>query len=737
MTNFRSGQSRGSRLRLRASIVALVVLLPLLAAVHQAAPASAVGSLVVVTDASLTRASEGIVVSATIAWNDEGVAEHRMDVGDIRLVAVSERGHLPFVLARATHSLTNERTRSVVFTLTDAESVAAMRHGNRVVLTASQHQAAGQVTRSDRTYVTVAEVQPFGSPQPNIGRRDCSAVLVVPGAMLRHCDLVGAYLDGALVSIHDPKANNCKVAASSTCLERADLTGATAVRSDFSGANIAGGRLNGIDLSSAKLDNFYIAGAEAREITARGATSDSEGRDSGANMFAANLTGADLRETTFLGVSISQARLDNAKLQGARWESIADGASLRGADLTGANLGQSKVDWVDFTGATLTGSSLTDLQLAWTWLCRTALPEGSQSDGSRDCQAPVEAARTPIALPDQDTPFVAVDGGTLDDGPGPRTVHARVSWHVESALTFGMSKGTVRVLAVDATTGVPTLINATTTDDVTAPLEFDLTIRDKARLSAMSRGSRVVLTATQHQPRARSGGKTVRTYVTVAVLQAGRGLGRVGNLDCSRVAITADSARALDFCDLSGAMLDTAALNGRSMREVNLTGATAQDARMVALSLAGSRLGGLAAPDASLVNVSMFDALAPSMDLSSGSVVGSPLYPRTLDGGDFTGATMTDSPLATASLRGTDFSNARLIHPDLAFTDLSRSQLDGVDASSSSPSLFLANLTGADLSGSVWNVDESGDHPAQWATLCRTKVSDARFGIDGDRDCPS
>ena len=55
----------------------------------------------------------------------------------------------------------------VTFTVTEEASRAAMRRGNRVVLTASQHQQVGQVTRSVRTYVTVAEVQPFGSPQPN------------------------------------------------------------------------------------------------------------------------------------------------------------------------------------------------------------------------------------------------------------------------------------------------------------------------------------------------------------------------------------------------------------------------------------------------------------------------------------------------------------------------------------------------------------------------------------------
>lgn len=727
-----------------ASIALLALVVALLAAVVPAAPASAAraaGSFVTVTDASMARGQGSVVVTATIGWNDEGVSDYGMDVGDLRLVAVSERGHLPFLLARATHDLSSDlpsgnRVQSVTFTVTDQQAIAAMRKGNRVVLTASQHRAPGQVTRSNRTYVTVAELQPFGSPQPNIGRKDCSAVPIVPGAILRHCDLVGAHLDGAVVSLHDPKANNCKVRASSTCLERADLTGATAIRADFSGANIAGGRMIGADLTRAKLDNFFMAGTEARQLIARGATSDDQGRDSGANMFAANLSGADLRDTTFLGISIGQARLDNTRMNGARWEAYGDGASFRGADLTGANLGQSSIDWADFARATLTGSSLTDRQLEWAWLCRTALPSGSQLDGSRDCRTPVERARTPIPQPDQAAPYVAVDVDPLTQARGSKNIRATVTWHASSARGYGMTQGTVRVLAVNSATGLPTLIATVTTDDVSTPSEVNLAVTDRKLLRAMAAGNRVVLSATQHQPGARGDRKTNRTYVTVAVLQTGPGLGRIGSFDCSRVAITADSTRTLDFCDLSGAMLDTAALNGRPMREVNLTGATAQRSRMAGVSLGGSRLAGLDASNAELLNISMYDAVAPSVDVSGGRIVGSQLYPSVLDGGDFTGVRLTDSPLSAASLRGTTFTNAKLVHIDLAFTDLFRAKLDGVDASTSNPSLFLADLTGADLTRSTWNVDETGAHPAQWATLCGTAVDAERFGIDGDRDCP-
>src|SRR5581483_2597615 len=75
------------------------------------------------------------------------------------------------------------------------DDLAAIRPGNRVVLTASQHGVVSEGTRTERTYVTVGQLQPFGTPQDRIGRRNCSDMAVVPGAILNRCDLVGAYFD--------------------------------------------------------------------------------------------------------------------------------------------------------------------------------------------------------------------------------------------------------------------------------------------------------------------------------------------------------------------------------------------------------------------------------------------------------------------------------------------------------------------------------------------------------------
>ncbi len=686
----------------------------------------------------MTRNDDRAVVTAQVTWNADGVDTFQMTQGDLRLVAVSAHGNLPFVLGTASQDVSRDQTRAVTIVVTDDRALAAMRTGNRIVLTASQHQEPGQLTRSDRTYVTVAEVQAFSSPQARIGTKDCSDTAIVPGAMLRYCDLVGADLDGALVSVHDPNSQEGTVDSRSTRMERADLTGVTAVRSDFSGASVAGGRLNGIDLRRAKLDNLSLAGAEAIELVARGATSDKDARDSGANFFRTNLAGADLRDTIFRGVSVSRARLDDADLRGAQWESYSNGATFRGADLTGAGFGASVVDFVDFTDATLTGSTLNDLQLAWTWLCRTGLPAGSALDGQRDCRGPVERTRSQVTAPDQADPYVNVSDAAISDGPGTRTATARVDWDETGAdpSGYGMSRGTLRLVAVDARTGVPTILDSRPVDDVTTPATYTATISDQAKLAAMGRGNRVVLTATQHQPRARGGKVTTRTYVTVAVLQRGPALGRIATLDCSRVALSADSARALDFCDLSGAMLDTAALNGRSMREADLTGTTMENARLGGLFLDGARLGGVRAAGATWSNISAFDSWAPQLDLSGSSVVGSPLYPRNLDGASFDGSTLSDSPLVAASLRGATFTKARLIHPDLAYTDLTAAKLTGVNAALSNPSLFLADLTRADLGGSTWNVDETGDNPWRWATLCGTTLPDKDYGISGNRDCP-
>lgn len=714
--------------------IALTTLIVSAVSVIPAASSLPAESLVRISNVKVSDSGDGALVTAQVRWNAEAIDTFVMAKGDVRLVAVSEQGHLPTLLGKQSFDISQQSSSKVTIKVAK-DLMAAMHRGNRVVLTASQHARANSQARSDRTYVTVAEVQPFGSPQPNIGRRDCSAIPVVPGAMLTHCDLVGAHFDSALVSIHDENSHDCKGGGEATCLMRADLTGATGVGADFSGVSLAGGRINGIDLTKAKLDNLSLAGADAVEITAVGATSDAKGEDSGGNFYRTKFTGSDFRESVFLGISIERARLDSAKLQGATWQTIGRGANFRQADLTGIKFGESKLDFADFQDATLTGSTLRDDQLTLTLLCRTALPDGSQLDRSRDCRSTVEKGHQPFPKPDagQVDPYVNIDQDSLVVGDKSTTVSALITWDSDAAVS-GMDTGDLRLIAVDGTSGIATVLDKQTYEGITKTTKYAVTISDSGLRAAMNKGNRVVLTATQHET-ATTGQKTRRSFVTVDVLQKGPGLGQVGKYDCSRVALTADAVDALDYCDLSGAMLDSVALNGRFMQLVDLTGATMRKSSVAALTLDGARLGSLDASGAYFANVGLFNAWAPKLKLSGGYLNGSKFWARNLDGADFSNAKISDTPFTAASLRGAIFSNATFIHQDMAFIDFLNAKLDSVDATQLNPSLFMADLTGADMSKSKWITDETDQTPWKWATLCGTKLPATLVGISGNRDC--
>jgi uncharacterized protein YjbI with pentapeptide repeats len=707
-----------------------------------AAPTQAATSRVPVDGARIVQRDGGPLATARVTWNADGVDAYNMTVGDLRVVAVSKRGHRPILLAKDSVDVDRRRVLDAALKV-DRAALADVDEGDRIVLTVTQHAPIGQGTLTTRSYVTVAEIQPFDAPQPRIGSDDCSATPIVAGAPLNYCDLVGADLDGALVSVHDPKSDEGRRPSRSTRLQRADLTGATLVRADISGASIAGGRINGADLTRAKLDNLSLAGTEAVELIAVGASSDKKGEDSGANLFDTNLTRADLRETEFNGVSFAHATLNGARLGDARWQAaLADGASFRGANLAGATLGPgSSVYFADFTDADLTGTDLDDLRLAWATLCDTTLPAGVPADRRRrDCRDGQEDATQPAPDPDRATPYVDVRSPTMSDGPGPRTIKATVAWDAASRAAGGyaMVSGDIRVVAVDGTTGRPTVIDTQAIGTLRADTTpYKATIDDPDKLAALRRGNRIVLTATQHPPFGRGGKLTERSYVTVSTLQKGPGRGRVGQYDCSRIAIVANSARldGLTFCDLAGATLSTASLGARPMLDADLTGAAIDRGSLTAVKLDGAALGGLDADGATLTNVNLFQAFAPALSLADGAISGSSVQAVNLNDVDLSRTKLYNSSIfAAAPMRRATLSDAELDHTDLAYTDLVGAKLDGVRSRNHS-SLFLSDLTGATLADSTWDVDESGELPWTWATLCRTTMPPAAGGISGDRDC--
>jgi uncharacterized protein YjbI with pentapeptide repeats len=706
-----------------------------------AAPAQAATSLVPVDGARIVQRDRGPVVVARVTWNTNGADTYGMTDGDLRVVAISAHGHLPKLLAADAVDVTRQRAGDVSLPVRDDPGVrAAMRKGNRIVLTVSQHAPIGG-SLTTRSYVTVAEVQPFDDPQPHIGRDDCSDTPILPGARLNQCDLVGADLDGALVSVHDPNSDEGRTPSRSTRLQRADLTGATLVRADVSGASIASGRIDGADVTGAKLDNLSLAGTEAIELIAVGATSDRKGEDSGANLFDADLTGADLRQSEFNGVSLQHAQLKDANLRGARWAGIlADGAGLRDADLTGATFGAgSSFYFADLSGANLMGTDLSDIGLTWPLLCRTTLPAGSLLDAQRDCRARVESPTTPAPSPDRAAPWVAVTAATIEDGPGPRRIQATVAWDAASRADYAMTSGDLRLVAIDGSTGRPTVLDTQQVNLLRdATTAYRVTIDDRDALAAMRPGNRIVLTATQHPLFARGGKLTPRSYVTVSTLQRGPGRGRVGSLDCSRVALLAANARldGLTFCDLAGAELTTAEIGSRPMRDADLSGAVIERGAMTGVTLDGSSLGGLDADGAIFTNVNLFDAFAPALSLADGVINGSQMQAASLNDVNLARTKLYNaSTFAATPMRRAVFSDAELDHTDLAFTDLVGSAFDGVRARNHA-SLFGADLKRATLADSTWDVDEAGEVPWTWATLCSTTMPPAAAGVSGDRDCP-
>jgi uncharacterized protein YjbI with pentapeptide repeats len=693
------------------------------------APAAGAAGPFVHVHAQLRHLRGGTVVTGTVDW-DRGAAEREPDYmteGDLRLLAVSEHGHRPTLLATTTYEdLDADASRSFALRVKRADE-DAIRADNRVVLTASQHGAvpAGGA-RTERTYVTVDQLQPFGDRQDRIGRRDCADVPITPGATLNECDLTGADLDGALVSQRRPDERISRMLL-------ADLTGATLRGADLSGLSIAGGRLNGADVTNADLTNLSLAQAEATKLEARGAVSDPKAGTGGANFYGTRLTDANFHGAVLNGVSMDHADLDGADFGDARWASVEAGtASFRGADLTGLRLfGTTRIPWTDFTGADLTHSELTPLILEWSTLCNTTMPGGKPDpEEDRDCRSKQEERPEPAKDP------AVVVQGDLDRGVDGVSVNATVNWDGDG----GLSVGDLRLVAIDGRTGIPTPIAEATIDPVPAASPYVVTITDPEKLAAMRPGNRVVLTATQHPPLPESKRATTNgSYVAVDTLQVGPGRGRVGSRDCSGLLLKRPPAagETYDFCDLAGAALSQAGIGG-FMREADLSGAELANADLGGLSLDGSAAGGAILSGAELGGLSLIAAHAPRLMVRKTRLSGAQLRSTDLDEANFSASVIGSTTFATSSLRRADFSEADFERVDLGLTNLAGAHLDGVDAGTPPEerpsSLFLADLTGASLADSTWADDEEGDRPWRWAILCGTAMPP---GVDGgDRDCP-
>jgi uncharacterized protein YjbI with pentapeptide repeats len=347
-----------------------------------AAPAAASAApLVPVENAKLAPSASSqtvAVVSADIHWNQ--AAARALSNGDVRVVALSARERRATLLAKSSTKAPLPQVEHVAYRI-PRRFASAITSGNRVVLTATQHQFnPSPVVKSPRVFVTVAEVQPPRT-RDHIGRSDCSDREIHADGDYIGCDLVGAWLERTQVS-RGPKR---------TDYERADLSGSTMAEADLTRANFAGGRVNGADARGATFDNTSMAQTQALELDASGAQMSISSSD----FPNARFVDANFRDATFLGTSFIHATLDGAHMEGVKLIAAdMTTVSARGTHFDRAVFGPppsltpslyfADLAGADFTGAAFPFSSDPDgPDLKWSLLCATVLPNRKKSD--RDC----------------------------------------------------------------------------------------------------------------------------------------------------------------------------------------------------------------------------------------------------------------------------------------------------------------------------------------------------------------
>ena len=336
------------------------------------------------------------------------------------------------------------------------------------------------------------------------------------------------------------------------------------------------------------------------------------------------------------------------------------------------------------------------------------------------------------------TPLVRVDARLERPSQRLARIVAVIRWN-GPGIGGGMTAGDLRAVAVNSRTTVPTLLAKSSTvlaaGDAARPRRAVLTITGRARLAALRRGNRVVLTATQHKPLPNPPVPAInqRSYVTVAQLRAGPKRGRVGSVDCSDRTI-GPGARpgALQYCDLVGGSLAGADLSSADLRMADITGGVLRMAGLNKTNLDGGRLAGVDASDAVIKETFLRATLAPRLAIRSTLVDRANFYGAVLNKSDFTRSTFLDTAFNAAGLDGgTSFTGTTLNHVDLAYARLVGSNFSGARLVNRS-SLFFANITDADLREATLTVTEEGESPLRWAEICRTTLPD---GSVSHRDC--
>jgi uncharacterized protein YjbI with pentapeptide repeats len=167
------------------------------------------------------------------------------------------------------------------------------------------------------------------------------------------------------------ETDSFKLCVEAAVKARANLYGADLTGANLSRANLSGANLYGADLSRA---NLYGANLYGADLT-------------GADLYGADLHEADLYGANLTGANLSRANLSRANLYGADLSRAnLYGANLTGANLTGANLSRANLSRANLYGADLSGAYLSGANLSRANLSRANLSRadlrGATLDGA-------------------------------------------------------------------------------------------------------------------------------------------------------------------------------------------------------------------------------------------------------------------------------------------------------------------------------------------------------------------
>lgn len=221
------------------------------------------------------------ILSGIVKWDQGLLAEGGKNRFIVRIVALVDE--IPTLLT-ARSSSRNGKTLKISFS-PQKSLVLQSAADSALAITQLHAKAKKPKAKFDRNYAIVVHLRnkmrsaadghpPISSSRYGTDRgpkRDCSSILIKPGADLSNCDLTGIDLSGAemggvnlsgavLTGVNLSGAN-----FSGADLSGANLSGANLTKTNFAKVNLSGADLSGSNMSKANLSKTNLTGATCQE----------------------------------------------------------------------------------------------------------------------------------------------------------------------------------------------------------------------------------------------------------------------------------------------------------------------------------------------------------------------------------------------------------------------------------------------------------------------------------------